>query len=92
MAAAGKKARPEDEGLFITSAWLPQLKQTLPLIDPWTEEELNRVLRAFMKERKLKGKDFFHPLRLLLTGRDSVAALTLVMCVLGRDGVMKRLS
>jgi glutamyl-tRNA synthetase len=73
----------------------PDLKQelgiTLRSVDSWTEEELNRTLRAFMKERGLKGKDFFHPLRLDLTGRESGAALTLVMRTLGRDRVLNRL-
>ncbi|MDR1377583.1 MAG: glutamate--tRNA ligase [Synergistaceae bacterium] len=72
-------------------AWLPELKETLRLADPWTEEELNRTTRTFMKERGLKGKEFFHPLRLILTGRESGAALTLVMCALGRNRVLNRL-
>jgi glutamyl/glutaminyl-tRNA synthetase len=73
------------------AAWLPELQAALRSIDPWTDEALNRALRAFMKERGLKGKEFFHPLRSILTGRESGAALTLVMCALGRDRVLNRL-
>ncbi|MDR2137570.1 MAG: glutamate--tRNA ligase [Synergistaceae bacterium] len=79
--------KPEEE----RQTWLPELKAVLRSCDPWTEEELNRRLRAFMKERGWKGKDFFHPLRRIFTGRDSGAALTLVMCALGRDRVLDRL-
>jgi glutamyl/glutaminyl-tRNA synthetase len=82
---------PRPDRVLPREPWLSQLKQTIPSIDPWTEEELNRTLRSFMKERELKGKDFFHPLRLFLTGGEKGAALTLVMCVLGRDEVMGRL-
>ncbi|MDR1977233.1 MAG: glutamate--tRNA ligase [Synergistaceae bacterium] len=82
--------RPRGQDLNVR-AWLPDLKPTLPSIELWTEEELNRALRSFMKERGLKGKEFFHPLRLLLTGQESGAALTLVMCALGRGEVMNRL-
>jgi glutamyl/glutaminyl-tRNA synthetase len=57
---------------------------------PWDEDELNRSLRAFMKERGLKGKEFFHPLRLALTGQESGAALPLVMSALGRDETLRR--
>jgi lysyl-tRNA synthetase class I len=71
--------------------WLPELRQMLRSSDPWSEENLNRELRAFMKERGLKGKEFFHPLRLILTGMESGAALTLILCVLGRDRTVERL-
>ena len=71
--------------------WLPELKQELGKVEPWNEEELNRILRTFMKTRGMKGKDFFHPLRLALTGRESGAALTLIMQVLGREESLFRL-
>lgn len=71
---------------------LPGLKELLRSVDPWSEEELNRRLRVFMKEHELKGREFFHPLRLALTGRESGAALPLVMRVLGRVEVLARLA
>ncbi|MDR2174972.1 MAG: glutamate--tRNA ligase, partial [Synergistaceae bacterium] len=51
--------------------WLPDLERMLRADEPWEEDGLNRSLRAFMKERGLKGKEFFHPLRLALTGQES---------------------
>ncbi|MDR1377347.1 MAG: glutamate--tRNA ligase, partial [Synergistaceae bacterium] len=67
--------KPQVAELQEIEAWRVELKRTLRSADPWNEEELNRVLRAFMKERGLKGKEFFHPLRLIFTGREKGAAL-----------------
>jgi lysyl-tRNA synthetase class I len=44
-----------------------------------------------MKERGLRGREFFHPLRLALTGEDSGPPLTLLMRVLGREETKARL-
>ncbi|MDR3230015.1 MAG: glutamate--tRNA ligase, partial [Synergistaceae bacterium] len=71
--------------------WLPELRETLRSVDIWNEDTVNGELRAFMKGRGLKGKDFFHPLRLALTGRESGPPLTLLMRVLGREATMARL-
>jgi glutamyl-tRNA synthetase len=87
--------RPEDgpslEENLKEMPWLPELEGMLRPAGPWEEDELNRSLRAFMKERGLKGKEFFHPLRLALTGQGSGAALPLIMAVLGRDETLRRL-
>lgn len=72
--------------------WMPILASALGKLEPWTEEELNGLLRAFMRERGMRGKEFFHPLRLLLTGRERGAALPLVLLALGREEVVSRLA
>jgi glutamyl-tRNA synthetase len=81
--------RPKGE---IRSDWLEEFKLALRSVEPWNEDELNLMLRAFMKEHGLKGKEFFHPLRMLLTGRESGAALTLVMCALGKKEIEARMT
>jgi glutamyl/glutaminyl-tRNA synthetase len=83
--------RPKDGFSLEEMPWLPELAEILRAAEFWEEDELNRSLRAFMKERGLKGKEFFHPLRLALTGQGSGAALPLVMAVLGRDETLRRL-
>jgi glutamyl/glutaminyl-tRNA synthetase len=83
--------KPEKTVFQGIESWKPQLGPALRSVDPWDEETLNQALRAFMKERGLRGKEFFHPLRLILTGRERGAALPLVVCALGRDEVMSRL-
>ena len=72
--------------------WMPSLASALGELEPWTEEELNGLLRAFMRERGMRGKEFFHPLRLLLTGRERGAALPLVLLALGREEAVSRLA
>ena len=71
--------------------WMPVLASALGELEPWNEEELNGLLRAFMKERGMRGREFFHPLRLLLTGRERGAALPLVLLALGREEALSRL-
>ena len=83
--------KPEKSLFPETESWKAELTQALRGVAPWNEETLNQVLRSFMKERGLKGKEFFHPLRLILTGRERGAQLPLVMCALGRDQVISRL-
>lgn len=70
---------------------MPALAAALGELDPWDAEALEALLRAFMKERGLKGKDFFHPLRLLLTGQERGSALPLILFVLGRAEAVSRL-
>ena len=71
--------------------WMPQLAAELAKLNPWTPEAAEGLLRSFMKERGLKGRAFFHPLRRLLTGRDSGAPLPLVVFTLGREECAARL-
>ena len=71
--------------------WMPVLASALGELEPWNEEKLNGLLRTFMKERGMRGREFFHPLRLLLTGRERGAALPLVLLALGREEAVSRL-
>jgi glutamyl-tRNA synthetase len=71
--------------------WLGDLAEVLRTAEPWTEDSLNSALRSFMKERGLKGKEFFHPLRSIFTGQDSGAALTLIIWVMGREETVARM-
>lgn len=71
--------------------WMADLAGALSSLEPWKAEALEVLLRAFMKERGLKGREFFHPLRLLLTGQDSGAPLPLVLFTLGREECAARL-
>ena len=60
-------------------------------LSPWNAENIEKALRAFMKERGMKGRDFFHPLRLALTGLDRGSPLPLVLFALGREECAARL-
>ena len=72
-------------------AWMPLLSSALEALETWEVEALEGLLRAFMKGQGLKGRTFFHPLRLLLTGRERGAALPLVLFALGREEAAARL-
>lgn len=72
-------------------AWMPFLSSALEALETWEAEALEGLLRAFMKGQGLKGRTFFHPLRLLLTGRERGAALPLVLFALGREEAAARL-
>ena len=81
-------SRPDSEP---REPWMPQLAAELAKLASWTPEAAEGLLRSFMKERGLKGRAFFHPLRRLLTGRDSGAPLPLVVFTLGREECAARL-
>ena len=72
--------------------WMAPLGLELGVLEPWSPETLNDALRAFMKERGLKGRSFFLPLRLTLTGREHGAPLPLVLYALGREESSLRLT
>ncbi|MDR1048259.1 MAG: glutamate--tRNA ligase, partial [Synergistaceae bacterium] len=90
LGALFERPQPENAFALREKTWLPELEQMLRA-EPWEEDTLNQSLRTFMKERGLKGKEFFHPLRLALTGQESGPALPLLMAALGRDETLGRL-
>lgn len=57
----------------------------------WTPEEIEKFLRNFMKEKGLRGREFFHPLRIIITGLERGAALPLIIYALGADECAARL-
>jgi glutamyl-tRNA synthetase len=59
--------------------------------DDWTSESIGRSLKEFQRERGLKGRELYHTLRLLITGRESGAPLFLILSCLGREMVTGRL-
>ena len=71
--------------------WMSELAAVLSRLEPWDAQNIETALRAFMKEQGLKGRDFFHPLRLAITGRDSGSPLPLVLFALGREECARRM-
>lgn len=67
------------------------LAEMLCALPDWKAETLNDNLRAFMKSRAVKPKEFFHPIRLALSAQDKGSPLPLVMAVLGRDECIGRI-
>lgn len=81
--------RPPLSGLH--EPWARGLAETLSGVEHWNAESLNATLRAFMKDKGLKGREFFHPLRLALTARERGAPLPLLMAGLGREETVIRI-
>ena len=77
--------------LDLNLAWLDDFINNLNNLADWNAAEIEKFLREFMKERKLKGREFFHPVRVILTGLEKGAALPLIMYALGRDECAARL-
>ena len=77
--------------LDLNLAWLDDFINNLNNLADWNAVSIEKFLREFMKERKLKGREFFHPVRVILTGLEKGAALPLIMYALGRDECASRL-
>lgn len=71
--------------------WMADLAKTMREVDPWGPDAIEQALRASMKAQGMKGKEFFHPLRLVLTGKDRGAPLPLIIFTLGREETGARL-
>ena len=83
--------RPDEGPDAPRESWMPDLGAALIRLVPWTTGTVEGALRSFMKGRDLKGREFFHPLRLRLTGKDQGAPLPLILFALGPEGAAARL-
>jgi glutamyl-tRNA synthetase len=72
-------------------AFLAQAAATLPP-EPWDRSTWTSWMEALKALSGRKGKGLFHPLRLALTGRENGPELASLLPLIGRDGVMARLS
>ncbi len=72
--------------------WMTDLALAVKSLESWGQDGLNGSLRNFMKGQGLKGKDFFHPLRLVLTGTDKGAGIPIILEALGPAETMRRLA
>ncbi len=67
------------------------LQNAYESLDEWKVEDILKVTKKVLKESKVKGKDFYHPLREILTGKDSGPDLVNLIFLLGRENVVSRL-
>jgi glutamyl/glutaminyl-tRNA synthetase len=71
--------------------WFGELADFLDRERPKGPSEIEMSLRSWQKERSMKPRAFFHPLRLALTAQEKGSPLPLVMAALGPDEVVSRL-
>jgi glutamyl/glutaminyl-tRNA synthetase len=74
--------------------WVTAVRDRLADVpdDDWTSERIRKILKEFQKECGLKGRELYHTLRLLITGRESGAPLALILSCLGRERVISGLT
>jgi glutamyl/glutaminyl-tRNA synthetase len=57
----------------------------------WRSEKLKSSMKIFQSKRGLKGKDFFHPVRILLTGMPQGAPIGIILSCIGKNEALRRL-
>ena len=67
------------------------LQNAYESMDEWTSQSVLEVTKEVTKKTKVKGKDFYHPLREILTGKNSGPDLVSLIFLLGRENVVSRL-
>jgi glutamyl-tRNA synthetase len=73
--------------------WLPAILERLSSIpeSDWSSANIKNSLKLFQKELAVKGRDFFHPLRLFLTGRPQGAPLGIILSCVGKREAIRRI-
>ncbi|HEU24735.1 MAG: glutamate--tRNA ligase [Mesoaciditoga sp.] len=75
-------------GLVIAYKMLLDLYESL---DEWSEEKITEATKKAVKESKVKGSEFYHPLRKILTGSESGPDLVQFIFLVGRENIISRL-
>ena len=78
----------EKTGVIIAFKKLMDVYESL---EEWKIENILEATKKVLKESKVKGKEFYHPLREILTGKDSGPDLVNLIYLLGRENVVSRL-
>ncbi len=67
------------------------LRDAYESLNEWKIGNILDVTRKVLKDSNVKGKEFYHPLREILTGKDSGPDLVNLIFLLGRENVVSRL-
>jgi len=70
---------------------LLKLRQSLEATDPFTVESIEQVVRSLAAAEGVKAADIIHPARAALTGRTAAPGIFDVICLIGKERVIKRL-
>jgi glutamyl-tRNA synthetase len=76
-----------------TPDWLEELRVQLCDIGEtdWRAERISDAMKTFARKRSLKGRDFFHPVRFILTGSPQGAPIGLILSCVGKEESLRRL-
>lgn len=85
FSGAGAGMKPE---------WSLELREYLAGVAPeeWSYACLKRMMQTFSRERGLKGRDFYHAARRMLTGREEGPPVALSAACLGKEAVLNKMS
>lgn len=67
------------------------LVERIEQLKPFTVEKIEETLRVFSEEKKVKTRDLFMPIRLMVTGKKATPPLFDTMAVLGRERCRSRM-
>lgn len=70
---------------------LEALKKAIEQSDEITEEYVKELFKKLQKETNIKGKEFFMPIRIAITGEDHGPELVKIIPLLGKNKVINRL-
>ena len=71
----------------IKVSWSKEFSDEILNLSEWDVNSIEKFLRGFMKQNNLKGREFFHPLRIILTGQEHGAPLPQIIFVMGKQDV-----
>lgn len=70
---------------------LQALKEKLPFLKCWDEENIENAVRGVASSLQIKGGQIIHPTRVVLTGKKIGPGLFELMVILGKEKIIKRL-
>jgi nondiscriminating glutamyl-tRNA synthetase len=75
-------------------AWISVLRERLASISEseWRSEVISDTIKSFASERSLKGREIFHPVRVISTGNSRGAPIGIILSCIGREETISRIS
>ena len=70
---------------------LSMTKKRLENISPFTQENIEKDIRALIQELKIESAELIHPLRVAVTGKSVSAGIFEVLALLGKEKTISRL-
>lgn len=80
----------EAQAILMSAEAAPLVKETFAFFNKEPRNDITQLVNVLKTNTGLKGKNLFHPLRALLTGRLKGPELDQVMDILGFEGCRKR--
>ncbi|MDR0654467.1 MAG: hypothetical protein LBG12_14345 [Synergistaceae bacterium] len=75
-------------------SWIHEFTERLASISEleWRSDIILSAVKSFASERSLKGREIFHPVRVLSTGSSRGAPIGIILSCIGREEALARMS